>query len=227
MCMYENGEKTSSMVNDMLYVRERKMIHFSSSSIEYTYGAIVRWTDLCPSLYRQYLCFCCPLFLLDRKKGRKKLKSKETEFPFEIKSIIKHSKMDNRKKAGLFVLMFVCPFVILGLSIAAAKCSPRNDEVSKKTRDRAQAMYLIITILGLHYPTPETTAGHGTFSFSKAALGTLAASCFLMSVDTFLDFVNNNVLALIDIIANATAFLYLAVLWTVLVYDRKKDTHTA
>ena len=117
----------------MFYVRERKMIHFSSYS-RLNIHMIVWWTDLCHSLYGQYLCFCCPLFLLDRTKGRKKLKSKEIEFPFSIKSIIKHSKMDNRKKATLFDLMFMCQFIVLGLLVAGAICYTKNEKVSKKDK---------------------------------------------------------------------------------------------
>ena len=80
-------------------------------------------------------------------------------------------------------------------------------------------------MLGLYYPTPLTTLGRRKASFSKASLSILAVSCFLMSANTFLEVVHDNMLAAIDVIANTAAFIYLLVLYTEWVYEGKTDIH--
>ena len=86
-------------------------------------------------------------------------------------------------------------------------------------------MYFIITMIGLANRTTGIKLRPKNLTFDIAALGILAMCCLLMSANMFLDSFGDRIVAFVDMIANGTAFLYLAVLWVVLLYKEEEDKY--
>jgi hypothetical protein len=117
-----------------------------------------------------------------------------------------------------------CPLSIFGLSVMAAIYFERNDFVSQATRDCAQFMYFLTTIIGLLNFSTETPLRNSWFTLDMLSIGVLALCCLLMSLSFTQKFLSDTCLAVIDIIANGAAFLYLGIVETVWNDKKKKNT---
>ena len=133
-----------------------------------------------------------------------------------------HSKMVEAILTLAFLPMFVCPLVILAMSMANLFFDfSWSNSLSEITRDCAQVMYFCITCLGLLNQSTGITWRWGFVTFGMIQVGAVAICCLFMSLNGFKTFISPYLLA-IDLIANSAAFVYLFLVWTKWYMNRKK-----
>jgi hypothetical protein len=111
----------------------------------------------------------------------------------------------------------IYPALIFGSSVAAYR-TERNYFLAKYTRDAAQLMFLLITILGLIGFNTNIVFRSKKITLDLISVGILDLCCTVMSISFLQDTLAKNVLALLDITANFAAFTSLAAIATPYLY---------
>lgn len=111
------------------------------------------------------------------------------------------------KKGKIFVVGFVCPFVILASSIASLRYE-RDSYVAVHTRDSAQVMYCFITFLGLFGVNTKITYLRQRISLDLITVGILGVCCMIMSLSTAQN-ISGKTITMLDITASSAAFVFL------------------
>ena len=140
---------------------------------------------------------------------------KQKKFTFsntEAQRLIIVFEMDKIKLAICFVGI-ILPIVIFGSSWVSLKYD-KDDFLPKHTRDCAQIMYLVVTVLGVRGHSTDIHYFHGQLTLDMMTVIPLGVSCMLMSLSFFQKTVPVVVLTMFDIVANGAAALYLIVITT-------------
>jgi hypothetical protein len=100
------------------------------------------------------------------------------------------------------------------MSISNLVKMDKNFIMCRISRDLAQVLYLLVTLVGLTGRTTGIYLGNTRFTLDHLTVSVVGVCCCVMSLSLLSNWIGDGFLVLIDFIANASASFYLVIIYT-------------